>query len=110
MPATEPTNDFGSESRLSRLEQLLERIATSIESDAGDVLAPRDVAAVLKICTSQVHQLNSRGLLPAPSMLSDRAPRWSRRELVAWIEAGSPPRGKWAAMRISILASARRAS
>lgn len=50
----------------------------------------------LGISTSAVHDLNSRGLLPAPVLIGDgRCHRWIRAELLDWLVAGAPTRDKW---------------
>jgi hypothetical protein len=40
--------------------------------------------------------MHAGGLIPAPRHIG-RSTRWSRRELVDWIDAGCPPRSEWQA-------------
>jgi len=83
----------------TKILELLERIADGIDAGRAEGLAPADAAALLGISTSKLHELNARGLMPAPSELGDRCPRWSRTELKTWLLAGAPGRARWNLMR-----------
>jgi predicted DNA-binding transcriptional regulator AlpA len=63
------------------------------------LLDARGVAALLAVSERTVWGLHSSGRLgPTPVSLG-RARRWSRAELLAWIEAGCPERGRWQVKR-----------
>ncbi len=58
-------------------------------------LAAADAAAMLGISESHFYNLHKTGRLgPLPTRMG-RTVRWSRAELVAWFNAGTPPRKKW---------------
>ncbi len=59
-----------------------------------------EAAALAGVCRATWHRLRAAGKLP-PAVRLGRAVRWRRAEVVAWIEAGCPDGGTWAAMRAS---------
>lgn len=61
------------------------------------------LAAALSVSVAMVDAMNTKGTLPAPVDLSDRCPRWPRREIEAWLLAGSPTRARWAEIRDQVL-------
>lgn len=70
-------------------------------SHAGAEPLLLDAAKASHLCgvsRSAWWSLNSAGRVPRCIHLGRRA-LWSRRELVAWIDAGCPPREKWEAIR-----------
>ncbi len=67
---------------------------TSTSSDQL-VLTPTDAARVLGVSRATFFKMHSAGKLPLPVYLTSRCPRWSRAELVAWLEAGAPDRLTW---------------
>jgi hypothetical protein len=76
--------------------QLLEQIA----SGQPEGLDPSAAADFIGVHVSKLHDLNSRGLMPAPANLGDgRCPRFVRSELLAWLIAGAPSRLRWQSMR-----------
>jgi excisionase family DNA binding protein len=62
------------------------------------LVSDRDAAAMLAISRAHLHRLRAAGKLP-PAVRLGRAVRWRRTEILAWIEAGCPPRAEWDAMR-----------
>ena len=66
--------------------------------DAPVLLTAADVARLLSVTVRHVRSLDASGRLPRPIRLG-RAVRWSRSELLAWIDAGAPSRDRWEATR-----------
>ena len=60
----------------------------------AELLSGPEVAAVLGIGLSCFHKLRKTGRLPLPLRFC-RAPRWRRRELLDWINAGMPQNSCW---------------
>lgn len=58
----------------------------------------KQVAATLKVSVRQVHRLSMEGLMPAPIRLGGSI-RWSKDEILSWLEAGAPDRDKWSQIR-----------
>jgi prophage regulatory protein len=58
-------------------------------------LPPADAARILGVSRATFFKMHSSGKLPLPVYLTPRCPRWSRAELVAWLEAGAPDRQTW---------------
>jgi predicted DNA-binding transcriptional regulator AlpA len=85
----------------SRIIDLLERIAERLDAGQVEALDAKSAAAFLTISVSKLHELNARGLLPAPVQIgdSDRLPRWSRGELLVWFRSGGPSRARWLMMK-----------
>lgn len=80
------------------LAQVLAKLTVSVPSDAPqpEGLAGPSAAAFCGVSDSQWHDLNSRGLVPAPVLIGDgRCRRWLRSELLAWLRAGAPARARW---------------
>lgn len=59
-----------------------------------------ELAEVLNTSPRTIHRLNSAGKIPRPVMLGNR-PRWRHSEIMAWIDAGMPPRQTWEAVKIA---------
>jgi len=58
-------------------------------------LSASDAAAMLGISESHFYSLHKLGRLgPLPRRMG-RTVRWSRLELLAWFDAGTPQRNKW---------------
>ena len=74
--------------------------APSELSDPGQVdpvaelLAAPDAARLCSLGRSTWLRLSAAGKVPAPVRLGGSV-RWRRRELLAWIAAGAPPRVRW---------------
>jgi len=66
--------------------------------DAPVLLTAADVAGLLSVTVRHVRSLDASGRLPRPIRLG-RAVRWSRSELLAWLDAGAPSRDRWEAIR-----------
>lgn len=62
------------------------------------VVDTHGVARLLALSERTVRSLNASGRLPRPLALGRRR-LWSRRELEEWIEAGTPGRDRWEALR-----------
>jgi predicted DNA-binding transcriptional regulator AlpA len=54
----------------------------------------KQVAAFLKVSTRQVHRLTVDALMPACIRLGGNI-RWSKEDIVAWLDAGAPNVEKW---------------
>lgn len=57
-----------------------------------------DAAKFLGVSLSHLYQLHRTGRLPIPVRLG-RAVRWSRQELIEWLNAGCPSRSRWLTLR-----------
>ena len=69
---------------------------TNAETETVDALL-LTAAEAGRLCGIGVRtwwRLHTMGCVPMPVKLG-RAVRWKRSELLAWIEAGCPPRTKW---------------
>ena len=67
-------------------------------ADTAVLLTAADIARLLAVTVRHVRALDSSGRLPRPVRLG-RAVRWSRSELVAWLDAGAPSRDRWETIR-----------
>lgn len=89
------------------LVSTLARIADALAAQGGIVpegLSPAEAARFIGVSPSKLHELNSRGLMPAPAELGDgKCPRFSRSILSAWLKAGAPSRIQWLAMKDSVM-------
>ena len=92
---------------IALLASVLARLSASAPARGVEPegLGPNDAAAYLGVSVSKLHDLNSRGFVPAPIEIGDggRCGRWSRSELKAWLLAGAPGRVRWAMMRDAAL-------
>lgn len=65
------------------------------------LLRNRDVAQLICVSESHLHELKQTGRFgPTPIRLG-RAVRYSKNELVAWLQHGAPSRSQWRAMAAS---------
>lgn len=85
----------------AQLAGVLAKLSDVADLMAAEALGPSELARVLSVSDRTVHNLNEQGMLPAPAYLGtgERMPRWSRREIVKWVEAGCPSRIQWQALR-----------
>ncbi len=58
------------------------------------VLSDAQAAGLLGCSRSHFRNMNRLGLCPAPVKLG-RLSRWRRAELIAWVNAATPPRHRW---------------
>jgi len=72
---------------------------STLEDKALAVPASR-VAQLLGISERHLHNLRCNGLVPDPVKLGHSV-RWSVVELRAWLNAGSPNREAWEAMKLA---------
>lgn len=76
----------------------------SLRAPAPEGLSPQAAATLIGVSPAKLHDMNARGLMPAPVELgTGRCPRYLRSELFAWLRAGAPPRAKWHGMRDAAL-------
>lgn len=70
---------------------------TTNTTNKPDTLAvtAADAAKLLGISRGQWFKLHAMGRVPRPVRLGQRAPRWRRVELEAWLAAGCPDRETW---------------
>jgi predicted DNA-binding transcriptional regulator AlpA len=71
---------------------------------AGGVVEPRllkaiDLADLLQISEREIWRMRDSGRLPATIDLGPKNIRWSREEILGWIEAGCPRRQDWEAKK-----------
>ncbi len=66
------------------------------------LLTAEETAEFLGISVRHVYKLHSSGRIPLPVRLG-RSVRWRREELIAWIDAGAPPRDRWLGLRVSLI-------
>lgn len=57
-----------------------------------------DLSSCLRISVRQCWRMSKQGLLPAPLKIG-RCVRWRLSEISEWLQAGSPTRDQWEAMR-----------
>ncbi len=62
------------------------------------LLSTKQVAALLSISARHAISMSSCGQIPMPIRLG-RSVRWSKQELLNWIQAGCPPRYKWVSIK-----------
>ena len=55
-----------------------------------------DAAKLCGVSRSCWYGWLASGQAPGPALRKGRVTRWSRLELVRWVEAGCPPRDRWA--------------
>ena len=60
----------------------------------GLAVNDRDAAALMGVSRSHWRVLVRYGRAPAPVKMA-RSSRWRRLELIAWLNAGCPPRHRW---------------
>ena len=68
---------------------------TKLESqDKPELLTITALAKVLSLGESTLRAHDKKGLIPAPRRISGSL-LWSRKEIMDWIDNGSPPRPTW---------------
>ncbi|MHC4539735.1 MAG: helix-turn-helix transcriptional regulator [Planctomycetota bacterium] len=88
--------------QLKLLQEIIPAVITEIEKspdrslipEGAELLTVPQVARLTGWGESVVRQRDRKGLLPAPLRFGGTI-QWSRKELLAWIGAGGPPRQKW---------------
>ena len=63
------------------------------------LLNVKDLAALLRVGRTKVWQLDKTGRLGPQKIKLGSCARWRRDEVVAWIDAGMPPRREWVELR-----------
>lgn len=64
------------------------------------LMTTRQLAEMLATTRESISRMLAAGRLPQPSRLAGgRGLRWSRAEVMAWVEAGMPGRSEWEQMR-----------
>ncbi len=76
-------------------EKLTEYRAMSHTKLSEKLLTVRDAAGICGINRATVYELAQRGLWGPEKLHIGRSARYRQSELLAWIEAGMPPRAKW---------------
>jgi predicted DNA-binding transcriptional regulator AlpA len=73
--------------------------AAEVRSDAGGrlLLKKKGLAELLDMSPRTIDRKDASGQIPRPIKLAG-SKRWRRTEILAWIEAGCPPRKQWEAM------------
>lgn len=72
---------------------------TTLPASERLALSAAEVAKLLGISERHVWSMLASGRLGPQPASYGRAKRWNRAELSAWLDAGSPDRAAWAAMR-----------
>src|SRR5947209_10352254 len=100
MAAESPTIDAP---QIALIREMIDRAAAARESEAIalDVNAAAKLLMVSPSMFRAMHASGELGPAPALNLKRDGRPvvRWLRTELVEWLQAGSPPRTRWLAMR-----------
>lgn len=55
----------------------------------------KELAAMLGFSVETLYRRRTKGLILDPLACSGKRPRWSRAEVMRWIDAGSPPPKDW---------------
>ncbi|NIA07357.1 MAG: helix-turn-helix domain-containing protein [Actinobacteria bacterium] len=98
-------DDLNNEVRRPTMKQRMLAVAiseelTKLESqDKPELLTITALAKVLSLGESTLRAHDKRGLIPAPRRIGG-ALLWSRKEIVDWIDNGSPPRQTWESRRL----------
>ena len=66
------------------------------DSDEHALLDKKEVSALFGCSVRHIYRLVETGQMPAPVRLGS-LPRWSKKALVRWIEAGCPAQAEWKA-------------
>lgn len=64
-----------------------------------DLLTPDQVASRLQVSRNKLRLMVRDGLLFPAKDLGYSTKRWSKRELIAWVDAGCPSASAWKSMR-----------
>lgn len=102
LPPTSPPSvtPVDTKSIVHELAAVLREAATVPPAELVDAAG---AAKMLGVSISKFRAMHDGGRVPAPIELGDRCPRWSVRELRAWIDAGAPTRLRWEALRLGAL-------
>jgi len=95
--ASAPPGDQQDEGWRSVLAEL-RAIRRALERDRAEAIGARDAAALCSKGLASWHRLNAAKLIPKPVRLGGSV-RWLKGELLAWLQAGAPPRAQWESMR-----------
>jgi prophage regulatory protein len=79
---------------LQLILQELRKLTVLLGAPEKELLAAPEASALCSSSTASWHRGNASGLIPRPLKIGGLV-RWSRRELMAWIEHGCPPRQQW---------------
>ncbi|MFH0964723.1 MAG: helix-turn-helix domain-containing protein [Planctomycetota bacterium] len=76
---------------------------TQTGSDKDAIVRPlllkaEELGQLLGVSRGTIWSWHSSGKIPLPVRIGG-ATRWRRDEILAWVEAGAPPREKWIAIR-----------
>jgi len=88
--------------QLKQLQQSIHQVIAEIDKapdrsmipEGTELLSVAQVALLLGWSECMVRQRDKLGLLPKPIRIGGTI-QWRRKELLAWIDAGCPPRKKW---------------
>ncbi len=82
-------------------DKLREIISDELKKRAvkPELVTAKQVAEMLQIGVTTVYELKSAGKIPASLSTLGRTNRWVRKEILDWIDAGSPNRQKWEAIK-----------
>jgi predicted DNA-binding transcriptional regulator AlpA len=61
---------------------------STLAASIAPLLAPRDLANILRITRRCIEQMRSAGRIPPPDLMLGRLPRWRPETIRAWIEEG----------------------
>ena len=73
---------------------LAEAVQGTSFADHALAVNDREAASLMGISRAHWHVLVRDGRAPAPVKMA-RSSRWRRLELIAWLNAGCPPRHRW---------------
>jgi hypothetical protein len=85
--------------RPNPLDEILKLLREIRDGITVEGLDPEYAARFCGVSLATWHEWDRRAMCPEPARPTDRLPRWSRTELLAWIRAGMPGRSRWALMR-----------
>lgn len=88
--------------RLGDILALLKRIADAVEAPPAEALDAKAAATLCGVSRSKWHSMNSSGQCPRSIDVAG-CPRWSRTELISWLQSGAPSRSTWIQIRASAL-------
>jgi predicted DNA-binding transcriptional regulator AlpA len=85
-------------SDLAEIRRIVAEVGLPPEFIDADQLGP-----MLAMSRAAVYRANDDGVIPRPVEIGVRGLRWRRREIVAWVDSGSPTRVVWESMRGSVM-------